>query len=189
MTASQQRLRTRIALVVVLVVAAAVAGIVLATRSAGGSSTTSTRTDAWVLPRLNGSGEVSLADYRGRPLVVNFFASWCTACQGELPGYADLSTRLRGVVSFVGVDSEETGDGLALARRYGVDWWPLARDVEGQQASGLHDALGGQGMPISAFYDASGRVVYVSPGALNEDQVVAILHDRLGVSVPGVQPA
>ena len=183
MTASQQGLRTRVALVVVLVVVAAVAAITLATRRAGGSSTTSTTSDAWVLPRLNGSGEVSLSDYRGKPLVVNFFASWCTACQGELPCYADLSSKLRGRVSFVGVDSEETGDGLGLARRYGVDWWPLARDVDGQQASGLHDSLGGQGMPISAFYDATGKEVYVSPGALSEDQVVEILRDKLGVGV------
>ena len=183
MTASQQRLRLRIALVVVVVVVAAVAGIAVATQRAGGSSTTSTRADGWTLPRLNGAGEISLVDYRGKPLVVNFFASWCTACQGELLGYADLSNRLRGRVAFVGVDSEETGNGLALARRYKVDWWPLARDIEGQQASGLHDNLGGQGMPISAFYDASGKLVYVSPGALAEDQVVAILHDKLGISV------
>ena len=185
MTASQQRLRTRIALALVVVVAGAVAGVVAITQRGGGSASaaTSTQPEAWTLPRLDGPGEVSLAAYRGTPVVVNFFASWCTACQGELPGYADISRRLRGKVAFLGVDSLETGDGLALARRYGVDWWPLARDIDGQQASGLHDNLGGQGMPISAFYDAAGHLVYVSPGALAEDQVIGILRDRLHVGV------
>ena len=183
MTRSDNRLRTRLALATVAVVIAVAAAIAALTQQAGGGAQTSTRADSWSLPALDRPGQVSLASFRGKPVVVNFFASWCTACQGELPGYADISNRLRGRVTFVGVNSLETGDGLALVRRYHVDWWPLARDVDGLQASGLHDNLGGQGMPISAFYDAAGRLVYVSPGALTEDAVIGILRDRLGVGV------
>jgi thiol-disulfide isomerase/thioredoxin len=44
-----------------------------------------TTTEGWVLPRLGAPGKVSLAAFKGRPVIVNFFASWCTVCASELP--------------------------------------------------------------------------------------------------------
>ena len=178
--------RTTIAGAVVAVVIAMVFGIVLAVSHAagggGGGGPTSTEPASFELPRLNGDGDVTLASLHGKPTVVNFFASWCTACQGELPGFAKVSRELQGKVNFIGVNSLETGDGMAMARQFRIDWWPIARDVDGQQASGLHDALGGQGMPISAFYDANGKLLYVSPGALPEPTLRATLQQYFGVS-------
>jgi cytochrome c biogenesis protein CcmG/thiol:disulfide interchange protein DsbE len=143
---------------------------------------TRTSATAWRLPSLVGGGEVSLAGLRGHPAVVDFFASWCTACRGELPGFAVLSEQLRGQVTFVGVDSEENGDGLAMARQLGIGAWPLARDVGGTQASGLHDALGARGMPLTAFYDRSGRLLAVVVGAISEDDLGGRLRALYGVS-------
>src|SRR5258708_31946432 len=166
------RLRIALLAVVAVVVAAVVTLSIHASRGGGETSAvTSTDPAAFVLPRLAGSagsGDVRLSDLRGKPTVLDFFASWCTACEGELPGFARVSTALRGRVNFVGVNAFETGDGLAMARRFGIDWWPLARDVGGQQDSGLHDNLRAQGVPISALYDAAGHPVFVSPGALTE---------------------
>jgi len=115
---------------------------------------------------------------------VNFFASWCTACDDELPGLARLSTALRGKVNFVGVDSLETGDRLFMPRRHHITWWPLARDVGGAQGSGLHDALGGgSAMPLTAFYDAQGRLVEVNRAALPEDALRAKLRALYDLTV------
>jgi thiol-disulfide isomerase/thioredoxin len=168
---------------VALAAALVVAGVL--TLSHGGttaSATVSTDPSSFDLPRLDGKGEVRLLSFRGRPTVVNFFASWCTACEAELPGFSKLSRELNGKVNFVGVNSLENGDGMGMARRFGIDWWPLARDVDGQQDSGLHDALGGQGMPITAFYDAHGKLLFVSPGALPEADLRAVLHQYYGIS-------
>lgn len=164
--------------------AAAAPGAAVPTNAvpAHSSGEVSTAPDGFVLPQLDGTGEVRLLDFRGRPTVVNFFASWCTACEGELPGMARVSAALKGTVNFVGVDSMDGGDGLAMARRLGVGGWPLARDVEGAQSSGLHDALNGVGMPITAFYDAAGKLRFVSQGALTEDALRQLLHDRFGVA-------
>lgn len=139
---------------------------------------------AFVLPALAGEGRVALADLRGTPLVVNFFASWCGACDAELPGYAAVSQQLRGQVTFVGVNSLETGDPLLMPRRHGIGWWPLARDVGGRSGSGLHDALGpGVGLPITAFYRADGARDGVVLGVVTEDVLCTELATRFGVRV------
>jgi thiol-disulfide isomerase/thioredoxin len=186
-TATQRRRRQRslwlrggIAAAVAAVAAAAAVGLAHGSGSSGAAASTSTDPTAFALPRLEGNGQVRLADSRGKPTVVNFFASWCTACRGELPAFAKISLELKGKVQFVGVNSLESGDGMNMARDFGIDWWPLARDVDGQQDSGLHDALGGQGMPITAFYDAKGKLLYVNPGALPEDALRARLQALYG---------
>lgn len=135
--------------------------------AAPGSSTSPTAFD---LPALHGTDRVSLAEYKGKPVVVNFFASWCTACDFELPGFAKVSDELRGKVTFVGVSSLETGDRDLMPNRHHITWWPLAKDIGGSNGSGLHDALGGgNSMPLTAFYDASGRLLAVDRAALPED--------------------
>jgi cytochrome c biogenesis protein CcmG/thiol:disulfide interchange protein DsbE len=137
----------------------------------------------WELPRLNGPGLVRLADLRGRPVVVNFFASWCGPCRAELPVLSAMSTQLGDRVRFVGVDSEESGDGLAMARQFGVDRWPIAQDVGGRLNSGLHDALGAMGMPVTAFYDAQGRLLGVKLGTFLHDTLRDRLNQLYGLGV------
>lgn len=150
---------------------------------AQGVVATSTSPTGFVLPRLGGPGVLRLSDFRGRPVVVDFYASWCTACDGELPGFARVAPLLANRVRFIAVDSMETGDGLAFARGHGVGAWPLARDVDGVQNSGLHDSLGGRGMPITAFYSEDGRVLEVSPGALTEQELADTLQRLYGITV------
>ena len=154
-----------------VLVAVAVVALVVATRASSSAQpppATSTQLTTWQLPRLAGPGEVSMVGLRGHPVVLDFFASWCTACRGELPGMAAVARDLAGRVTFAGVDSLENGNGLAMARQFGITGWPLARDVGGVQASGLHDALGARGMPLTAFYSSSGRLVSVVIGAISE---------------------
>jgi len=160
----------------------AVAVFALSPSGAGGARGSSTKPSAFDLPALQGGGRVRLADHRGQPVVVNFFASWCSSCDFELPGFAKVSSELKGRVTFVGVDSLETGDPLLMPRRHHVTWWPLAKDVAGANGSGLHDALGGgNGMPITAFYDAAGNLRGVDRGALPESTLRTRLHDLYGV--------
>ncbi|MGZ6793129.1 MAG: peroxiredoxin family protein [Mycobacteriales bacterium] len=145
-----------------------------------GSSSAGASTDpaSFALPRLDGSGQVRLADFRGRPTVVNFFASWCTACDAELPAFAQRARELKGKVDFVGVDSLETGDKHLLVRRYHLDraFAALASDVGGSKRDGLHAALGGGNrMPLTAFFDESGALVHVERSALVDGDLDRVL--------------
>lgn len=164
-----------------VVVVAGVASLAVAS----GSSTAgdSTTTAAWVLPRLGQSGTVSLASLRGKPVVVNMFASWCTTCQEELPAFASAAQRLKGKVTFVEVNSLDTGDGQGMARQFGLSQAGaiVLSDVGGGQSSGLHDALGGgNNMPVSAFYSASGKLLTSHVGGYNASTLRSQLQQVYG---------
>jgi thiol-disulfide isomerase/thioredoxin len=156
------------AVVIGMAVLILVAVGVLAFRGGGRTAGAVTSPAAFSLPALNGGGWVRLADYRGKPVVVNFFASWCTECQAELPGFRQEATALKGKVAFIGVDSLETGDKNFLPGRFHLvgAFTALARDA-GPDGNGLHAALGGGNtMPLTAFYSAGGRLLDVERGAL-----------------------
>jgi thiol-disulfide isomerase/thioredoxin len=160
--------RTLRAVVIGVAVSILVVAGVLAFR--GGSPTAGAVTNpaAFSLPALNGNGQVRLAHYRGNPVVVNFFASWCAQCQAELPGFRQEAIALRGKVVFIGVDSLETGDKNFLPGLFHLAgaFAALARDA-GPDGNGLHAALGGGNtMPLTAFYGADGRLLDVERGAL-----------------------
>lgn len=175
--------RGRLLIAGVALVAAVAAGVVvLSGGGAGGGAGNRATRDDFSLPRLDGAGQVQLADLRGHPVVVDLFASWCTACDGELPGFARTAAAAGSRVTFVGIDSLETGDGLGMARRDGIAGFRLARDV-GTSGGAYHDAIGGVGMPVTAFYDATGRLVEVSQGALTEDRLRAELQRLFGITV------
>ena len=126
------------------------------------------------LPAIDGTGRVRLADFRGTPVVVNFFASWCGPCKKELPDIAAAARKLAGRVGFVAVNSKEISApaGIALARSNGLAdaGITLARDV-GPGGSGLHDAYDVRSaMPVNAFYDADGKLGLRRPGPADPRQ-------------------
>jgi len=79
---------------------------------------------------LDENATVALAEFAGKPVVVNFFASWCVYCNEELPGFVQVAHATTGQVSFVGVDTDDPGDGAAVAHRFdlaGAGFRPGAR--------------------------------------------------------------
>ena len=163
---------------------AIVAGVLLlAVRSTTNSAESgNVSANAFDLPRLDRHDRVRLANLTGRPTVVNFFASWCTACNAELPDFRQAATALDGRVNFVFVNSNESGDWHPMAERNGILRFTLAKDINGTAGNGLYRSLGGTGgMPITAFYDTQGRVVDVSYGALTGGLLDQKLQQLYGV--------
>jgi thiol-disulfide isomerase/thioredoxin len=82
------------------------------------------------LPELGHPGQfVSLAAYAGRPVIINFFASWCAPCQRETPLLAKFYQEHHGRVLMIGVDSnDETGKAMAFVKAKGVSY-PVAFDA------------------------------------------------------------
>lgn len=184
-----QRKQRRQSIVIWGVLGIVFVGIVLLSVLGGGNSRTGTATaEGWDLPAFGPGTEstdrVALADFRGKPTVVNFFASWCIECDNELPHFATISEELRGEVNFVGIASSENGNPLYMPERHGVEWWPLARDI-GSSFNGndLAVALGMRpgSMPLTAFYDTDGNLLTTNPGALSEGALRANLTQLYGI--------
>ena len=111
---------------------------------------------------------------------MNFFASWCVYCNEELPGFVQVAKATDGTVAFVGVNTSDPGDGAAMARRFDLAGagFALAKDVGGNPPSQLWSSFGSQGLPVTAFYDATGsrrlRRRHAHPGragAATEDEL------------------
>jgi peroxiredoxin len=175
MTRGSRRVRTIAVVAASVVVIGALAAIAFRPGKPAGTASAT----AFDLPALAGGGRVRLADYRGKPVVVTLFASWCTACTTELPGFARTAAATRGRVQFIGVDSQETGDGAAFAARFGLsqDGMVLARDIGKSSTGGLYKAYEARGLPVTVIYGPDGRVRWKAleavPEAVLAQQVAA----------------
>ena len=136
-----------------------------------------TTENSWDLPQLDGDGRVSLADFAGKPTVVAFFASWCTVCEEEVPELLALSERIGDEVNFVGINSQDNGQGMGDAEKWGIAGrWPLAKDIGNGNGSGFSsDTFGMRGMPLNLIYDGAGNLVHVQRGGLSAQNALSLL--------------
>jgi len=165
-----------------------VAVFVVAFLSLGGTGTAltgDTGATTWDLPGLDDTEErIALKDFRGRPTVAAFFASWCTVCEAEMPGFVALSDQLGDQVNWVGINTQDNGAGMGDARKWGLDTrWPLARDIGGNTGSNLSTGtFGMRGSPLTVVYDEAGAIVHVQRGGMSAEQLLGLLQQAFELS-------
>jgi cytochrome c biogenesis protein CcmG/thiol:disulfide interchange protein DsbE len=130
------------------------------------------------LPALDAPGRRSLASYRGRVVVLNFWASWCPPCRAETPLLQRWHRRMAARGTVIGVDVlDVTDDALAFARARGLDY-PLVRDRDG----GTARDFGVAGYPETVVVDRRGRVAAIQRGPVDDSfyasQVLPLLRER-----------
>jgi cytochrome c biogenesis protein CcmG, thiol:disulfide interchange protein DsbE len=123
---------------------------------------------AFELARLGGGPEVSLSEFLGKPVIVNFFASWCPDCQAELATIATAARAQTGHVDVVGVDTNDSDTSSAshLLQRAGARY-PVGVDPLAKVASRYLI----QALPITYFLNARGMVVGVAFGRLTSAEL------------------
>lgn len=133
-----------------------------------------------VLPRLEGGGSGSLADYRGKWVLLNFWASWCGPCRGEAPALESFQQAHAGQnFTVVGVDLDDAvDDAEEFVAKYGLDY-PQLRDGDGRER---RDAYGMTGFPENFLVDPQGRVALIHRGPVTDaylqDQVAPLIAAR-----------
>ena len=153
------------AVVVVVLVGAVVAAVLL---TSGGKKAAGSAAPNFTLANLqDGKGSISLASYKGKPVLVNFWATWCVPCKDEMPLLQAAHDRWGSKVQFVGIDRQDyKPDALRFAQDTRVTY-PLAADPDAT----LDGSYRLRGMPTSVFIDRNGRVVQRVTGPLTRAQL------------------
>jgi peroxiredoxin len=130
------------------------------------------------LKTLDGK-EVKLSDYRGKAVLVNFWATWCDPCKIEMPWIIDLQNKYRGQgFEVIGIAMDDSGpDAIRrFAQAMGVNYTIL----QGKNAVG--DAYGATGYPMSVYIDREGHVVDRVMGLVGKSEI----EDHIEAALKGV---
>ncbi len=168
-----------------IVVAVVAFGLVAAACGAGGGGNSANPDPAAqpvaafrtiALDSFDGGGAVTLGDFAGKPLVVNFWASWCPSCVAEMSAaFKPVQEQLGDTVAFVGVNIQDSrSKALQLLDETGVQWI----SVENQDGS-LYTELGGIAMPFTVFISADGEIVDRHNGVLSASLLLSRIEDKL----------
>ncbi len=183
-------IRGRWLLAIALVPVALVVGIVIiASRETPSSSAAATGigfvrvnrpAPPVTMPSLTGTGTVGLASLTGKPIVVNFWATWCDNCVAETKALVQVADNTRGRVNFLGID---TLDDLGLARSFAAKYRiPYQLSFDPHEIVGTR--YGVPGLPTTFFLSPSGtRILGVNTGGLTVRSLDTILHELYGRTV------
>ena len=175
--ASPGPLRSRPGLLTLAVIAVVTVGLILAAQ--GEDGTTGVEQDVvsdFTFEVFDGT-TFSLADHfagDGRPVVLNFWASWCPPCRAEMPDF-DLVAQAHPEVKFIGVAVDDVeSNARAFAAEIGVSYL-LGFDPTGQ----AHLTLPFVALPTTWIIDGNGRIVHKVQGIMTSDLLEQTLADKL----------
>lgn len=131
---------------------------------------------AFSLPDREGTPR-TLSHWKGQPLIVNFWATWCGPCRDEIPLLKALRReRAADRVEVVGIAIDQRADVLKYAETIGIDYPILIGEKDGYAAA---EAFGvALVLPFSVFADSQGRIVTLKIGELHANEAAFIL-DRV----------
>ncbi|MGH7729442.1 MAG: TlpA family protein disulfide reductase [Vulcanimicrobiaceae bacterium] len=143
--------------------------------SGGPATLTGAPAESFAVERLGGGSE-GIADYRGRVVLVNLWASWCSPCREETPALEKLyrAERGRGLV-VLGIDQ---GESASAAAKFVAEMhltYPILLD-EDQHYGRAYEALG---LPTTLVVDRAGRIVFGHDGQLTLAQMRAAVDPAL----------
>jgi thiol-disulfide isomerase/thioredoxin len=122
----------------------------------------------------------SLRSFRGKPVVVNYWATWCIPCRSEMPRIVAASAQYGSSVHFLGVDVEDDAKAAeTFARERGVNY-PLLSDPRGA----IRSAQRIVGLPVTQFYRADGALAFVNNGEIQAGDLKQRIQELLIVGKP-----
>jgi cytochrome c biogenesis protein CcmG/thiol:disulfide interchange protein DsbE len=122
---------------------------------------------AFELDRLEGGGRGSLADYRGKVVVLNFWGSWCDPCRKESPLLQRWHERIseKGRATVLGVDAlDVTEDALDFVRAFELSY-PMLKDSDEE----VYPEYGVGAFPETFVIDGEGRIAAIRRGPVDEE--------------------
>lgn len=125
--------------------------------------------------QIIGGKRVSLQNFRGKPLVVNFWASWCPSCREEMPALANVASRYGNRVRFLGIIFQDTeANAIAFEKQAKIPY-KSALDPGGKAAAVYKIS----GVPETFVIDSKGRLRYSWIGAIDEKRLTDFVESVL----------
>jgi peroxiredoxin len=128
----------------------------------------------FALPALDGN-IIRLSDFKGKPVLINFWATWCGPCRAEFPDFQKAAVDNAGTLVIIGINNTSTDQKdqvPAFVEEFGVTY-PIVLDESGDTAK----AYGILGLPTSIFIDRSGNVNEIFTGPINKAYIEAKLSE------------
>lgn len=118
--------------------------------------------------------EAQLAELEGTPVVVNNWASWCGPCRFEFPFFQSQAVKHGEKIAFLGVDFNDSTDAAETFLEELPLPYPSYNDPDGE----IQDLWNPRGVPSTAFYDSSGKFVFLHDGGYQSEEDLAAEIDR-----------
>ncbi|MBI1350435.1 MAG: redoxin domain-containing protein [Actinomycetales bacterium] len=122
-----------------------------------------------------GGDTFRLSEHRGKPVVINVWASWCAPCRAEAPSLAKAARELGDTVQFVGLDTRDSDDtARSFVAKFGIPY-PNVIDRDGQLQLLFGDSLPPQAIPSTVVIDPQGRVAARALGRVSESSLLGMV--------------
>ena len=154
-----------------------------ASHDVAGAETPACMADAkpanWVFKLKNLEGkEVELSSFKGKVVLLNFWATWCGPCKAEIPGFVELQEKYKDKLTIVGYSVDDTAE---LAKKYAAQYKMNYPILLGEGREELQDAYGPiWGIPASFLISKDGKVcrkhMGIAPKEMFEKELVALMN-------------
>ena len=161
--------------IVIFVIATILALAVISCRRSGNNANSAKLAPDFSLTDVTGH-PLKLSDYRGKPVVLDFWATWCEPCKQEIPHLIELQNKYPQRVQVIGISMDDDGDPVrAFQQQYKMNY-PVAVG-----SAKLADQYGGVlGLPITFVIDSNGHIIARHIGATNFADIEAEVQKLLG---------
>lgn len=129
-------------------------------------------------PDLASDGEVSLADYPDRVIVLNVWGSWCGPCRAEAPDLVEAAEKTEGTAQFVGLNTRDLDKAPAqrFVETHGITY-PSIFDPQGKLLLEFSGTIPPSGIPTTLVIDTDGRVAARVIGEVTSSTLVGLVED------------
>lgn len=126
-------------------------------------------------------GQVSLSDYYGKPIVVNFWATWCGPCKSELPAFDNAYAAYQDEITFLMVNMTDGYSETVAGTKQFIEENGYSFPVYFDTSYEAYQAYGVTAIPMMLFIDADGKLIASQLGAMSESTFTGYLQEYYGV--------
>jgi len=127
----------------------------------------------FTLMDLDGN-EISLSDFNGKVLILNFWATWCSPCREEIPDFVEVYNEYESKdVQFIGVSNEDISTLKSFVEDYDISYPILIDDAN------IMGKWGISAIPTTFVFDKNGQIIFKNVGMMTGEQLKNIIEDEL----------